>query len=154
MARTLKSLGITAIFLVIIAMIVTQGCKGPQIGGELTKEQKMALARMAGNGLGLVLLEVKPQYAIPAGTFCTAFFTAQNLAEQQRLFDTALVWLANRHTDEPRLGIVAANLLKVVGFNESSVDGYINGEISRLEPITQDILDYLLAGLTGVCEVL
>ncbi len=136
--------------IVIIGVFLLSGCAG----AGLSQQQEDALARAAGNTLGIVIGEIRPEVLPVARIFCKNFLRAKDLAEAQKLFDEALNYLSKRYTGDAKLGAVLSNALVIIGINESQATSYLDQSIGRLDPLTKDMLHKALLVVSGVCEVI
>ncbi len=138
--------------LLIGLLILLVGCG--VAGIQLTPPQEEAIAKAAGNAFGFVIAEKKPELVPVVQEFCFEFIKAQGLAESQKLFDTALVYLADRYAGDKRFGKMAINTLKIIGFDESQVSAYFDRKIGRINPLTMKMLHNAILVVKGVCEVM
>lgn len=134
----------------LVGLFLFVGCGGLQ----LSDQQEDALAKAGGNALGIVIGEVRPEIVPVAREFCEKFLTAQDLAESQKLFDNALNFLSRRYTEDTRLGKVLVNALTLIGINELQAAAYLDRTVSRLDPLTKEMLHKALLVVGGVCEVM
>lgn len=138
--------------------LIVTGCA--TTGGEvpkMTPAQEDALARLAGNGIAETLRLVKPEYLIPAKTFCALFNKAENAIEAKSVLENALTFLSDKYTEGDRLGRVVMNALTVIGYDEGQIEEMLfkkAEETVKLKAFNEEMFRKARLVVEGFCQMI
>lgn len=143
------------ILVILLALGFLVGCAGWQI----TPDQEDAIARGAGNALGIVLITVKPEIVPAARLYCVGFVfkDIQDTIEAQNLLEEFLTYLSDKYIGHPKLAIAVMNTLETIGFSRNRAESIIVQEINKaveIEGFTEDMLHKGLLVVAGFCEMI
>lgn len=140
--------------LLIIVCLAFAGCATT---GGMTPAQEDAICRLSGNALAETLKLVKPEYAVPAKTFCVLFVKAENAIEAKTVLENALTFLSDRYAEGSKLGNVVLNALILIGYDESKAQAALFKKVDasvKLDAFTADMWRKANLVVSGFCQML
>ena len=144
------------ISIIILSLFILGGCATVELN-KMTPAQEDAICRLTGNGLAEVLKMVKPEYAVPAKTFCALFVKAENAIEAKTVLENALTFLSDRYAEGSKLGNVVLNALVVIGYDEGKAQATLFNKVDasvKLDAFTADMWHKANIVVDGFCQML